>query len=123
MPYDDRQRMAAFYNKAFGWQTKELGEEYGHYVTAMTAESDERGPKEPGAINGGFYGRCAEMPEAQHPSVVISVQNISEAMARIREAGGKVLGEPMPIPSVGSYVSFIDTEGNRVGVLEPVLQV
>jgi predicted enzyme related to lactoylglutathione lyase len=119
MPYDDRQRMAAFYNKAFGWQTKEFGEEYGHYVTAMTAESDECGPKEPGAINGGFYGRCAEMPEAQHPSVVISVQKIGDAMARIREAGGKVLGEPMPIPGVGSYVSFIDPEGNRVGVLEP----
>lgn len=120
MPYDDRQRMSAFYNKAFGWQTNMLGDDFGNYVMAMTAESDECGPKKPGAINGGFYGRCAQMPEAQHPSVVISVQNIGEAMQRIREAGGKVLGEPMTIPGVGAYVSFIDTEGNRVSVLEPL---
>ncbi|HKY01246.1 MAG TPA: VOC family protein [Burkholderiales bacterium] len=120
MPYDDRQRMMSFYNKAFGWQTQVLGEEYGNYVMAMTAESDECGPKKPGMINGGFYGRCEEMPEAKHPTIVIAVQNIGDAMQKIRDAGGKVLGDPMPIPNVGSYVSFIDTEGNRVSVLEPV---
>jgi predicted enzyme related to lactoylglutathione lyase len=119
MPYDDRQRMAAFYSKAFGWQTEMLGEEYGEYVIAMTAESDKCGPKKPGAINGGFYERKSDWP-AQHPSVVISVQNIGDAMTRIREAGGKVLGEPMAIPGVGAYVSFMDTEGNRVSVLEPL---
>jgi hypothetical protein len=29
-------------------------------------------------------------------------------------------GEPVDIPEVGRYVSFIDTEGNRVTMLEPV---
>jgi len=46
-------------------------------------------------------------------------------MKRVEEAGGKVLGgqvtgKPDDIPGVGLYVSFIDTEGNRVGMLEPV---
>ena len=27
MPYDDRERMAKFYQSAFGWQTQMLGEE------------------------------------------------------------------------------------------------
>ena len=36
----------------------------------------------------------------------------------MEEAGGKVLGEPMDIPKVGSYVSFIDTEGNRVSMMQ-----
>ncbi len=35
------------------------------------------------------------------------------------EAGGKILIKPMEIPGIGLYVSFKDTEGNRVGMLEP----
>lgn len=31
-----------------------------------------------------------------------------------------MLGEPMDIPGVGQYVSFTDTEGNRVSMLQPV---
>ena len=30
MPYDNRQRMAAFYQCGFGWQTQMLGGEMGH---------------------------------------------------------------------------------------------
>jgi uncharacterized protein len=41
-------------------------------------------------------------------------------MRQVTEAGGKVLGEPMEIPGVGQYVSFFDTEGNRVSMLQPV---
>jgi len=40
-------------------------------------------------------------------------------MRKVTAAGGKVLGEPMEIPGVGQYVSFIDTEGNRVSILQP----
>jgi predicted enzyme related to lactoylglutathione lyase len=40
-------------------------------------------------------------------------------MARVAKAGGEVLGEPVEIPGVGTYVSFLDTEGNRAGVLQP----
>ncbi len=30
-----------------------------------------------------------------------------------------VLGEPVEIPGIGHYVSFTDTEGNRVSLLQP----
>jgi len=30
-----------------------------------------------------------------------------------------VPGEPMEIPGFGMYVSFYDTEGNRVATMEP----
>jgi predicted enzyme related to lactoylglutathione lyase len=40
-------------------------------------------------------------------------------MREVTQAGGKVLGEPMDILSVGLHVSFFDTEGNRVSMLEP----
>ena len=119
MPYDDRQRMAKFYSSAFGWQTQMLGEEMGDYVLATTTESGDNGPKKPGAINGGFFPRKPDWP-AQHPSIVIAVDDINQAVRKVTEAGGKVLGEPMEIPGVGQYVSFTDTEGNRASMLQPL---
>ena len=118
MPYEDRMRMAKFYESAFNWQTRMLGEEMGNYVLATTTESGECGPKTPGAINGGFFQKQPDCP-AQYPSVVISVDNVRESMQKVMDSGGKVLGEPMEIPGVGLYVSFVDTEGNRISMLQP----
>jgi predicted enzyme related to lactoylglutathione lyase len=119
MPYDDRQRMAQFYASAFGWQTQLLDEDMGHYVLATTTETDEKGPKRPGAINGGFFPRQPDGP-APHPSIVIAVDDITAAVRSVTEAGGKVLGEPLEIPGMGHYVAFTDTEGNRVSMLQPI---
>jgi predicted enzyme related to lactoylglutathione lyase len=119
MPAEDRKRMADFYTKVFGWKTQMLGPEMGDYVLARTTDSDETGrPKNPGVINGGFFPKSEDKP-AQYPSVVIAVEDIKEHMKGVEEAGGKVLGEPMDIPGVGSYVAFVDTEGNRVSMLQP----
>lgn len=117
MPYDDAARMAGFYQQAFGWQTQALGAEMGSYMLATTTESGPAGPTRPGAINGGFYQRKADWP-AQHPSLVIAVDDIGEAAQKVRQAGGKLLGEPMEIPGVGQYLSFMDPEGNRVSMLQ-----
>lgn len=117
MPADDRKRMSEFYAKAFGWQTQQLGPDMGNYVLVMTTESDVKGPKKPGAINGGFYSKSDDMP-AQFPSVVISVQDIKASMKKVADAGGRVLGEPMNIPGIGQYVSFFDSEGNRVSMMQ-----
>src|SRR5262245_15509852 len=119
MPYDNPKRMAKFYETAFGWKTNLLGEEMGNYVLATTTETDESGPKKPGAINGGFFPRKSDYP-AQSPTVVIAVDNIHEAVKNVTTAGGKVLGQPIEIPGVGQYVSFNDTEGNRVSMIQPI---
>jgi len=123
MPYEDKTRMADFYGQAFGWKHQLLGPEMGNYVVVTTSERDEKTgfPKKPGMINGGFF---AKSKDTQYPSVVIAVDDIKQSMKRVKEAGGKVLGgqkpgEPDAIPGVGLYVSFIDTEGNRVGMLQP----
>jgi predicted enzyme related to lactoylglutathione lyase len=120
MPYDDAERVSKFYAKAFGWGMKEMpGEEMGNYITAETAEMDgNHMVKTPGTINGGFFKKKPDWP-AQAPSVVISVEDIKAAMRDVTAAGGEVLGEPMDIPGIGTYVSFTDTEGNRVSLLEP----
>ena len=95
MPYENAERVARFYRTAFGWDTQLMGAD----------------------INGGFFGKSADKP-MQYPSVVISVADIAASMAKVNSAGGKVLGEPMNIPGVGRYVSFVDPEGNRVSLLQ-----
>jgi predicted enzyme related to lactoylglutathione lyase len=119
MPYDNRVRMAKFYESAFGRETQMLGEDMGNYVLATTTETGESGPKRPGAINGGFFPKQPDWP-AQYPSVVIAVDDVEESIKKVIDGGGKVLGEPMEIPGVGQYVSFIDSEGNRVSMLQPI---
>jgi len=119
MPAEDRKRMTDFYTKVFGWKTQQLGEDMGNYVLATTTDSDENGmPKNPGAINGGFFQKTNDKA-AQYPSVVIAVDNIQEHMRNVEKSGGKALGEPVDIPGIGMYVSFLDTEGNRVGMIQP----
>src|SRR4051812_47286933 len=94
MPYEDLQRVTEFYSKAFGWGMGDAGEEMGHYVVATTTETGEDSrPTKPGTINGGFYPKTPE--GAQHPSVVIYVEDIEVGVKNISEAGGKVLGEPL----------------------------
>ena len=119
MPYENKERMARFYQSAFGWQAKMLGEDMGNYVVATTTESTDVGPTKPGAINGGFYAKKPDYP-MQYPSVVIAVDDVKRSSEKITAAGGKVLGEPMSIPGVGQYVSFLDSEGNRVSMLQPI---
>jgi len=34
--------------------------------------------------------------------------------------GGKILGDPAAIYGIGLYVSFVDTEGNRNSLLQPM---
>jgi len=119
MPYEQRERMAAFYRNAFGWETQMLGEEMGNYVLATTTGMEGCMPKERGAINGGFFPKKPDWP-AQHPGVVIAVDDLEAAMKQVRACGGEVLGRPMAIPGVGQYVSFLDTEGNRVSMLQPL---
>ena len=120
MPYDDPDRLTQFYKAAFGWNTKKQGQEMGDYVVAKTTESSPDGwPKKVGRINGGFFPRKPDWP-AQYPSVVIAVDDIGKAMTKVASAGGQVLGEPMDIPTVGAYVAFLDTEGNRSSMLQPL---
>lgn len=123
LPSEDNQRMSKFYGDAFGWQTNQLGPEMGDYVVVMTTETGEDNrPKTPGAINGGFFKKS---PANSNPTLVIAVDDIQEGMKKVVAAGGKILGgqtvegQPDNIPGVGLYIAFVDTEGNRIAMLQP----
>jgi predicted enzyme related to lactoylglutathione lyase len=121
--------MVTFYETVFGWETEKTGPEMGNYVVAHTAETDDKGMVQtPGAINGGFYKKT-DNPLSQAPSVVVSVDDINEAMKAVVAAGGKILGgmdqnenhtdEPQMIPGGGLWISAMDTENNRFSILQP----
>ena len=129
MGYNDKKRMVDFYASAFGWKGQMMGPEMGNYVVMQTSETDDKGMiKTPGHINGGFYAKT-DSPTSQAPSVVIAVDDIHESMKKVEAAGGKILGgmdqngkptmEPQDIPGIGLWISFADSEGNRVSMLQP----
>src|SRR5438270_13464949 len=129
MGYDDKARMVKFYETAFGWKTEQMGPEMGEYVVAHTTDTDAKGMVQTkGAINGGFYHKT-DNPASHAPSVVISVDDIQDAINEVKKAGGKILGgmnekgehtiEPQMIPGIGLWISIQDTEGNRVSILQP----
>ncbi len=116
MPYKNPKRVSKFYSSVFGWEMNDAGADMGNYVVAYTAEVDKnRMVKTPGTINGGFYKWSAKSKE---PSVVISVDDIKVSIAAVKKAGGKILGKPQEIPGIGMWVSFRDSEGNRVSILQ-----
>ncbi len=128
MGYKDKARMVKFYQTVFGWKTKDMGPDMGNYVVAHTTETSEDGMVQTkGAINGGFYQKTDD-PLSQAPSVVVSVDDIRVAMKDVEAAGGKILGsknekgehtmEPQMIPGVGLWISAMDTEGNRLSILQ-----
>lgn len=124
LPCKDRDRSCEFYSAAFGWEAQKLGAEMGNYTVVTTSQRGEDGfPKNRGMINGGLF---LKTKDDQYPSVVIAVDDIYASMKDVENAGGTVIGgsqgkdKPDDIPGVGLYVSIKDTEGNRVGILQPI---
>ncbi len=119
MPAKDKKRVSKFYTEAFGWQMHQLGADMENYVLAGTTPTDERQmTQNPGEINGGFFDWKDE-EGFRTPHIVIQVENLDESINAIKNAGGEIKSEKMDIPGIGTYVSFIDTEGNNVGMLQP----
>ena len=118
MPAEDKVRVKKFYEDVFSWKMTQLGSEMGDYLMAATSPLDEKNMHiEKGAINGGFYQRGKDGMDTH---IVISVDDIKKSMESVGKSGGEVIDKPMDIPGIGNFVMFKDTEGNRVGMLQPV---
>lgn len=115
MPYEDADRVVSFYNDAFVWKMINTGEATNNYIAALTTESDGFESVTKSAINGGFSPKG---PYSDVTVLVVSVQDIDKAIEDTKSAGGKVLGDPIDIPDVGKMVSILDTEGNKLSLLE-----
>ena len=116
IPFDDGDRARSFYSEAFGWQLMEMPEM--GYTIVMTGPTDqESGPTEPGFINGGMFERSETFP-GKAPNLVIDVASVDDALAKVKDAGGTVVTDRMPVGDMGFTGYFTDTEGNLIGLWE-----
>jgi predicted enzyme related to lactoylglutathione lyase len=106
---DDPERAGRFYSEALGWKVEVMTGN--PYWLATTGPADARG------INGAIMPR--ENP-AEHTVLTIGVGNLEATMEAVRKAGGTADGRIDMIPNVGRFTYVTDTEGNRVGILEPL---
>jgi predicted enzyme related to lactoylglutathione lyase len=114
IPYDDGDRARRFYGETFGWQLQEMpGMEYTLVVSGPTGE---RGPSEPGFINGGMLAR--EESAASAPVVVIDVDSIDATLSTIERTGGAVVVPKQPVGGMGFTAYVKDSEGNVIGLWE-----
>lgn len=106
---DDTARAKQFY-ELFGWEITDAGMPGTEYWLAHTGD-DLNG------INGAIMPRTYQ---TQPVIPWIAVDNLAEAVAKVQAAGGSVKGERQTVPNVGDTMYCTDTEGNIIGLLQPV---
>jgi len=115
--YDDHARAREFYASVFDWGLNDVpmgGDMV--YTTATTVPVDDKMmPTEPGAINGGFTSKGAETPG---PVITIGVDSIDETLKKVEASGGSTVTPRTPIPGMGAFAYFKDSEGNTMGLFE-----
>jgi predicted enzyme related to lactoylglutathione lyase len=115
IPADDVARAKEFYGSIFEWDLQDYPEM--QYTIAMTVPVDDKQmPTQPGAINGGMMKRSNTTPSS--PVLTIGVQSIDEALKKIEAGGGETVTPRTPIPGMGAFAYFKDTEGNTLGLFE-----
>ena len=115
--FDDQARAKSFYSSVFDWELNDADMGGGMvYTTATTVPVDDKMmPTEPGAINGGFTSKGSETPA---PVITIGVDSIDESLKKIEANGGSTVTPRTPIPGMGAFAYFKDSEGNTMGLFE-----
>ena len=105
---DDPLRAKSFYENVFKWKI-EKWEGPLEYWLISAGDEDEPG------INGGLQKR-----ENKEDAITnyITVKSVDDIIKKIEENGGKIIKPKSPIPRVGYYAIFKDTEGNRLYLME-----
>jgi len=112
VPYDDAERAQSFYADVFGWRIQPMPEM--QYTIVSTGPATDQGmPAEPGYIGGGM-GQRGEL--LSKPVITIAVDDVNDALDRIRANGGSAIGEPIQVGEMGIAAYFEDSEGNRMGL-------
>jgi uncharacterized protein len=106
----DTDAAAAFYGDLMGWSATEPGpvEETGGY--RMFQQGDQR-----------VAGLMGHMQEGQ-PTIwatYVSVADADDTAAKVKDAGGNVMVEPMDVMDIGRMAFFVDPTGAAFGVWQP----
>jgi predicted enzyme related to lactoylglutathione lyase len=117
IPVDDRGRAKEFYSTVFEWDVQDSDMGGGSvYTLAGTVATDEKmQPKEAGGINGGLMDRTSDLSV---PVITIGVDSIDDSLKKVEAGGGSTITPRTPIPGMGAFGYFRDTEGNVMGLWE-----
>jgi len=101
----DVEAARAFYAPLFGWEIDPVPDSGGRYWVITGPEGS----------NGGMMPLpAAGMPPFWQP--YFAVESLEAAQAKVRDLGGRVLMEPVPVPS-GAFVPVLDPQGAAFSLL------
>jgi len=103
VPAEDVERAKKFYQGLFDWKIEAV--EGGYNLITV----GEPGP------NGGMMKRMAP---GQGITVYINVESVDDYSKKLQSLGGKVLMPKTPVPTMGYFAVFQDTEGNALALWE-----
>jgi predicted enzyme related to lactoylglutathione lyase len=112
---DDVPRAKRFYEQIFGWKLQPWGPPNFYLIKSGKDQAVEIG---------GLQERRELVPGAKIVGFecTFNVADIDQAIGSIEANGGKILAPKFHIPTVGTIVYFLDTEGNVVGARQPERQ-
>jgi hypothetical protein len=102
-----------FFEASLGWRFERFPMPYEYYRIEAGA------PAEPG-IDGGI-GSIGDAPLAGgRPLTLLTVPvpDLDAALARVRDAGGRVVEPRLPIPAIGWYATCAEPGGLMFGLIE-----
>ncbi len=107
----DVDKARKFYTELFGWDTQDMGEEFGGYVVCKKGEEQVCGIMAPPAPN---------MPSFWLN--YFAVANCDDGVAKAKELGATIQRDTTPIPTVGRFALISDPQGAGFAILEPESQ-
>lgn len=100
----DGAALRQFYKEAFGWEYQAVG---GPMDYALVQNA---------GIGGGIGGGCERT--GGHVRVYVSVDDISEALQKVKTLGATSIEGPFPIPTGGQIATFKDPQGQMLGLVQ-----
>lgn len=123
IPADDIPRAKKFYMKVFGWDIQNYALEgvapgYQAVMTGKPVNASANGYDMTQLNSGGLTKR---MFPGQPITSYVQVDDVDKTLEIVKKSGGKQHGEKNKIPNIGTIAFITDTEGNVLGIWQPVM--
>ena len=105
IPVGDTQAATRFYGTLFGWDIQEYPGYEGYPMWQA-----------PNKISGG--GLAPRSEGFTQPRSYVEVDSIDDVLAQVTELGGEVRMAKAAIDAASWYASFVDPDGNEIGLFE-----
>jgi len=94
-----------FFESLFAWRFRRFSRHYALYAP-------------PSGVRVGLMERDAAA--ASGPGVFVTVADIDAVLAQAQALGGRLDESAQTIPGYGRWAHFLDLDGNRIGLFEPL---